>query len=248
MSKQNDEESDPSRFVAEQEAVEFVNTDEKSPTVFDLDDNTPDAVPDERWSELDDILFRSYKEQVWDEQFDKQMWSGSDEVPDFVKRWVEEVIEMTDPMWHGGFENIPETAALTVHKEIRDSLTQPQGWSINSIVNRLTDEFEFLDIDQARTITRSEVAAVLNKARETAYRARPDEVQVDWRGPDDSDTTEICSTVKELIEQSGGSVNVSELQNILEEVAREHTSKGGTPERAEEYMPHYQCRHTMIEV
>lgn len=213
----------------------------KAPTVIDLDEKS-------RWEELDDILLEAYQDQVWDENFSKLMWEDSDEVPEFVRTWVDDVVEMLDPMWTHGYEDISEAAALTVHKEITDSLTQPQGWSVNSIMRRLVNEFEWLDEDQARTITRNEVAAVLNRSREVAYRARPDEVQVRWKGPDDESTTVICSEVKEEIESQGGSVEMSRLREILEETASRHKDKGGTPERVTQYVPHYQCRHTMIEV
>jgi len=206
------------------------------------------TVPDGKWDELDDILFQSYREQIWEEKFGKQQWADSDDVPEFVQRWISEVVELTDPLWAGGFNDIPRMAALTVHKEITDSLTQPQGWSVNSIVGRIVDEFEWLEADDARNIVRSEVAAVLNKAREVAYRARPDEVMVDWSGPSDSHTTVICETVKERINAEGGSVPIEELKEILRDVSSEYREKGGTPERVEEYIPHYQCRHTLVQV
>jgi len=229
--------------------------EEKAPHVVDLDEADTqlkaidiDVVPDTEWQRLDDVRFRSYREQVWEEQFHKQMWADSDDVPEFVQRWIDEVVELTDPLWEGGFNNIPHAAALTVHKEITDSLTQPQGWSINSIVGRIVDEFEWLEADDARNIARSEVAAVLNKAREVAFRARPDEVQVDWQGPSDKHTTIICEEIKARIEDEGGSVPIEELTDILYEIASKHTDKGGTPERVDEYLPHHQCRHTMVQV
>lgn len=247
--------SDQSRFMGDDETITFVEDDLAAPDVVDLDEVNDEqkavdqtVVPDTEWQRLDDILFESYREQVWEEQFHKQQWADSDDVPEFVQRWVDEVVELTDPLWGGDFDNIPHAAALTVHKEITDSLTQPQGWSINSIVGRLVDDFEWLDPDDARNIVRSEVAAVLNKAREVAYRARPDEVMVDWQGPSDSSTTIICQTIKEEIESRGGSVPIEELTEILREVAREYVDEGGTPERVEEYVPHYQCRHTMVKV
>lgn len=203
---------------------------------------------DVNWQQLDEVLLETYKSQVWREEFEKSMWENSDEVPEFVQRWVSDVVERVDPMWDQGYENVPKAAALRLHKEITESLTQPQGWSVNSIVRRLTSEFEGLDVERARNITRSEVAAVLNKAREVAYRARPDEVQVKWVGPDDEDTTVICEHVKSRIAEVGGAVTVFKLREILDETAREHRGSGGTPERAKEYVPHYQCRHTMVEI
>lgn len=205
------------------------------------------AKDDSKLRELDDILFNTYREQIWSEKFEKQMWASSDDVPEFVKGWIGDVVDMVDPLWDQGFEDIPKSAALTVHKEITDSLIQPQGWSVNSIISRIVDEFEWLDEDHARTIVRQEVAGVLNKAREVAYRARSDKVMVDWVGPDDASTTTICRTIKSKIDEQGGSVPLPMLRKILDEVARDYRERGGTPERVDEYVPHYQCRHTMVE-
>jgi hypothetical protein len=102
--------------------------------------------------------------------------------------------------------------------------------------------------DRAEIIARQEVAAVLNKARAIAYQARPDSDQFvfGWVGPDDMDTTEICDSVKEAIEDEGGAVTLKKLQEILRREARQY--EYGTPERIDEFVPHYQCRHTLMQL
>jgi len=194
-------------------------------------------------------LLRAFKEQVWPEDLEKAptMWSSDDEVPDFVSRWVEDVIEHSDPMWEGSFDDVPVTEENKVHDAVKDSLTQPQGWSTQSIANRLQSTFEWMNQDRAETIARQEVAAVLNKAREIAYRARGDADQLvfDWVGPDDLDMTDICEDVKSRINSEGGAVTLDKLKEILRDVAKDYDY--GTPERIDQLLPHFQCRHTIME-
>lgn len=194
-------------------------------------------------------LFRAHREQIWIDDLSKAptMWESDESVPKFVEQWVSETIELVNPVWDGQFDNVPITDRYKVKEIISDSLTQPQGWSTDSIAKRLEEEFFYLSEDQSQIIARQEVAAVLNKARETAYKARPDseEKEFDWTGPSDRKTTELCSEIKSEVDSSGGSVSLNELKSIIKEKAQEH--EYGTPERASEYVPHYQCRHTLIE-
>lgn len=194
-------------------------------------------------------LFRAHREQIWIDDLSKAptMWESDESVPKFVEQWVSETIELVDPVWDGQFDNVPITDRYKVKEIISDSLTQPQGWSTDSIAKRLEEEFFYLSEDQSQIIARQEVAAILNKARETAYKARPDseEKEFDWIGPSDRKTTELCSEIKSEIDSSGGSVPLNELKSIIKEKSQEH--EYGTPERASEYVPHYQCRHTLIE-
>jgi hypothetical protein len=194
-------------------------------------------------------LFQAHKEQIWIDDLSKAptMWESDESVPKFVEQWVSETIELVNPVWDGQFDNVPITDRYKVKEIISDSLTQPQGWSTDSIAKRLEEEFFYLSEDQSQIIARQEVAAILNKARETAYKARPDSEQkeFDWIGPSDRKTTELCSEIKSEIDSSGGSVPLNELKSIIKEKAQEH--EYGTPERASEYVPHYQCRHTLIE-
>lgn len=194
-------------------------------------------------------LFRAHREQIWIDDLSKAptMWESDESVPKFVEQWVSETIELVNPVWDGQFDNVPITDRYKVKEIISNSLTQPQGWSTDSIAKRLEEEFFYLSEDQSQIIARQEVAAILNKARETAYKARPgsEEKEFDWIGPSDRRTTELCSEIKSEIDSSGGSVPLNELKSIIKEKAQEY--EYGTPERASEYVPHYQCRHTLIE-
>lgn len=183
------------------------------------------------------------KEQVWPEELEKSpTWQDDDDVTQQTREWVESVFKLRDPLYNE-YADVPETAGLRVTEVIKDALTQPQGWSLDSIVDELDKEFSFLPHHRVEKIVRQEVAAVLNEAELVSLQARPEEPTVKWVGPDDQSTTDLCTEVKEEV---GDGVPVSELLDILEEKARKYES--GTPQRADQGIPHWLCRHTIQEV
>lgn len=201
---------------------------------------------------IDKYLFDAHTKQIWPDDISKapEMWSGDDGVPDFVKNWINTVVEQYDP-FYGTYKGVSGDDAKEITEEIRKSLTQPQGWSINSIVNRVLNVDENLEKKQAIGIVRMEVAAVLNKSREVAYRAEKKVGNVylfDWVGPDTESTTPICEAIKEEIDARGGAVRLDILEAIMREKANEYDDKGGTPHRVSELVPHYGCRHTLHKV
>lgn len=220
---------------------------------------------------VDDLLMEAFEKQIWTDDMRKapNMWRRDDEVPQFVRTHVQDAVRQENTLW-GNYDTVPGSAALRVHEIIQDSLTQPQGWSIESVAKNLHDEFEDMDIDDAEKIARTEIAAVLNKAREIAYEAavgvaeaggigggirpegeepeQPEEIGYYWSGPQDSSTTKVCEEIKNEVHDRGGYVTKDELKEILFQKAKKYegTREGGTPERVEAFIPHYQCRHTFI--
>ena len=187
-----------------------------------------------------ECLSRAFREQVWPDELQKSpSWASNDDVDEETAQWVSSIIELEDPMWDE-YENVPMAAGLTVKQEIKESLTQPQGWSLESIANRLGDDFPHMEEHQRNRIARQEVAGVLNRSKIASLLARPDDPLVRWVGPDDGDTTELC---KSLVEESSDGVPISEMLSLLKDHAKQHD--GGTPERAEQGLPHWLCRHTV---
>jgi len=234
----------------EEEQYDLVSNDDSSaPDVHKVQTEKAAWKQNVDYEKLDEILTEAHKTQVWPDDLTKAptMWSSDDEVPDFVERWISDVIENVDPMWQGSFKDVPVTEENKVHETVKDSLTQSQGWSTASIANNLQQKFDWMTQDRAEIIARQEVAAVLNKAREVAYRARPDADQMvfDWVGPDDGDTTDICHDIKSRIAAKGGATTLDQLKDILKEVAEKYDY--GTPKRVEQLLPHFQCRHTIMQ-
>lgn len=189
-------------------------------------------------SDCDRCLEQAIEEQIWPEGVNKApSWQDDDDVTTQTQEWVDAVFELRDPLY-GDYSDIPQAAGLSVKRIIKDSLVQEQGWSLDSVITNLSDEFEWLSEGQAKTIARQEIAAVLNHAELLSLKARPDEPTVRWVGPEDRDTTELCSEVKDEV---GDGVPVSELEAILAEKAREYDY--GTPERVDQLVPHFLCRH-----
>jgi tRNA nucleotidyltransferase/poly(A) polymerase len=217
--------------------------------------STAEKIPDSVMKRSDDVLTlltETYEKQVWPDDLSKapRTWEGNEDVSKTVKDYVSIVVEQLDPL-HGDYKGVPYLAAQQVEEEVKASLTQPQGWSTNSVAKRIRNEFDWMDKRQSEKIARMEVAAVLNTAKSVMFRAAEpqDEMwEYDWVGPDDANTTKICDETKEEIERRGGQVPLDVLQDVLREKAREYRSEGGTPSRVEEYIPHFECRHTLERV
>ena len=184
-------------------------------------------------------ISRAHKSQVWPKSIEKSpSWTGSSDVDKETQEWVNVVLDMKDPMWDE-YSNTPMAAALTVKDEISTSLTQSQGWSIDSIQRRLRDDFPQLEKYERVRIARQEVAGVLNFSKIIAIQARKGDPLVRWVGPGDTDSTTLC---KQLERETSGGVPLSEMLELLKEYAEEF---GGTPERSQQGLPHIGCRYTI---
>lgn len=169
-------------------------------------------------------------------------WSNETDVPQFVRDALLTTLD-GGVLWEGMEE------ADEVRDVLEDSFTQPQGWSISSVVNRVQDTLNVSE-SKAEGITRMETAAALNTTRMEGYREQNDgDGSYYWGGPDDRRNTKVCEEIKAEIDARGGSVSYEELQSILRKYAEKYegTRQGGTPERVDEWVPHYECRHSPIE-
>jgi len=185
-------------------------------------------------------LTNAHREQIWPEDIQKSVtWGGDDDVTEEVQGWVDAVIQMEDPIWDS-YEGVPMAAANTIKGHLQDSLRQHQGWSLNSIVNRLRNDFPRMSKKQAETIARQEVAGTINRAKIDQLLARKEDPMVRWIGPGDQDSTELC---KDLEQESKSGMPLSEFMETMEEYTRRYDE--GTPERAKQGLPHFQCRYTI---
>lgn len=212
----------------------------------------------EGFAKVDDELMKFYTHIVWydvekdaeDVNLEKspEMWRSSDEVPEFVEEYIKEAVQQ-DAFWEGSFDELPPGSEQHIRDLFEENMTQPQGWSLSSIMEDLEDLFPYAEKDYLMEITRNEVAALANKAREEAYEDSAEEGEeflFYWSGPEDHRTTEICSRMKsETNPRHGGTPKpLEEMRELLEEIAEEE--KGGLPGRVKEWLPHFQCRHTFV--
>lgn len=238
----------------------------KEPDVFEVE-GTAKAVTnpfdeiDYDYEEIDDLLEEAHEKSVqWgvtEENPDLSkapgIWSSDDEVPEFVLEALEHLIEEGDVVWTGGYARLPPSAEATIIETLEDVMTQPQGWSLGSLLDALRDNLGDIDAadvedDYLLNILRNETSAVLNTAREEAYEGRPDseEYEYDWIGPNDHRTTDTCLSIEGRIEDEGGAVSMERLKEILYEEALVHADEEGTPERADDWVPHHNCRRTFV--
>lgn len=210
------------------------------------------ALSAEEYERCDDVLKQMHENLAqWDgEDLSKAppAWTDDEDIPQFV---FEAILGALDEgvVWDK-FEGYSQQAANAIRNSLQENLTQPQGWSIGSIVDDLLDMYPGMEQGKALNIAQTEVSGILNTAREGAYRQREgsDDYVYYWQGPNDHRTTEVCAEIEEEIEARGGSVPLEELQEILMAKAEKYegTREGGTPERVDEWIPHFQCRRTFI--
>jgi len=174
------------------------------------------------------------------------IWASDDQVPDWVLEALEDLIRTGDIIWEGGYERLPPGAQAEIERVLEDRMTQPQGWSLDSLLDDLKDFYPEHDDEYLLNILRNETSALLNTAREEAYELRDDsdEYVYDWIGPNDHRTTDTCLSIEERIEDEGGAVSMERLKEILLEEAIAHREAEGTPERVDDWQPHYSCRRT----
>lgn len=91
-------------------------------------------------------------------------------------------------------------------------------------------------------IARTEMASTVNVGREIAYKHRDPEnaFRYHWVGPADGRTTEICRTIKARQPTEG--LPLEDLKRLVKTVATELTQP---PFQPRDWLPHFQCRHTV---
>lgn len=210
------------------------------------------------YEKCDDALLEAHEKAVqWkaDQSLDEfdiskapGIWESQDQVPDWVIEALRDLIRSGEVIWRGGYERLPPSAEAEIERILEDRLTQPQGWSLDSLLRDLKDHYPEQDDKYLLSVLRNETSAVLNTAREEAYEQRDDseEYVYDWIGPNDFRTTDTCLDIEAEIEDRGGAVPMPELKQILYEKAVDHAGAEGTPERVDDWQPHHQCRRTFV--
>lgn len=156
------------------------------------------SLSDEEFVQLDAYLYAAHETQVQPKSIkdiEKRAWSVDGDVPDFVFEAIELAIDRGAVF--RDFESLPAGVVDRVEGILGDALTQPQGWSLDSIVDNMSDAFPGVDETDLETVARTETASVLNTAREDGYRSRGEQSDLfRWQGPEDSRTTPACRDLK----------------------------------------------------
>jgi hypothetical protein len=181
----------------------------------------------EQVAKVDEVCLRAFERQIMPPSLDaieKDAWTSDEDVPEYVRNAIADVFDTGDAIFDR-FESLPGRVRDVISSTLEDALTDPGGWSLDSMVDRMSSELPRADPGDLETIARTESASVLNEAREEGYRDRDlDDALFYWQGPDDSRTTDACEALKDDTNPSHGGdpVSLPELVNKEREVHGEH--------------------------
>lgn len=231
--------------------------DSGNPNGADSDDDDTLALSADELAAYDRHLLKAHASQIQPESVDdieKRAWNRDESVPEYVRQGVLNAIERGAIF--DSFETVPGTLRETLEDILRDSLTQSQGWSLDSIVDRMRDAFPGVDGDALETVARTETSSVLNRARETGYENREDadRFKYYWQGSVDSRTTQCCEDLMiatgvesgtpetPFSEVPGEAVDMATLVRLEREASDHHF-----PDLSfRRHVPHINCRKTFV--
>ena len=207
------------------------------------------ALSEEELLKADEVLLSAYESQIMPESvadIEKAAWSGDESVPDYVIEQIRMAIDKGAVF--DGIKSIPEKARRELEGLLEDKLTQPQGWSLDSLVGDAQDLFPGVDEDQLEVVMRTETASVLNEAREEGYQSREESgrYKFKWVGPSDKRTTDACTELKEKTNPDHGGTPVAMPE--LKRMAREVHAKHFNSLEYREFCIHPNERHTFVRV
>lgn len=213
--------------------------------------------PSVRYMEVDDALFEAIQKSSWwiarqDDLSNLEkspgIWRHDDEVPEYVREVIGEIIRNTRWRW-SDFDSLNVQEARKLTDILEEKMTQPQGWSVTSIAEDLQEELN-LPEEVAAGMAADTTHNVLNTTREEAYEEMEgsENFEFDWINPMDHRTTKICMGIIGEISDAGGSVSMNKLKSLLRKYALKYEggSEGGTPDRVDQWQPHYGCRSSMV--
>lgn len=172
------------------------------------------------------------------------VYATRNDVPPNVQNRIESAIESHD------FSVAQEIDSPTLERVFRKSLTQPQGWSIDSLTRNLRKATDGVDKNVARTTARTESTAILNEAREQALSELQADIDEDilhyWDGPDDEDTTDMCTFLKRETNPAygGDPVSMEELHALQREAIEKYGDGQPYSGNVRDHILHPNERHT----
>jgi hypothetical protein len=179
-------------------------------------------------TELDDLMLTAHREQIQPAtlgDIEKRVWTDDDAVPEYVRERIERAIRDLGAVFED-IESVPSSTIDRLKDILADQMTQPQGWSLDSIVDEMSDVWPGVSEEKLETVARTETASVLNTAREDGYEDLPgdDTPRFYWEGPADSRTTEACEELKARTNPDFGGepVSMNDLIRAQEDVQATH--------------------------
>lgn len=195
-----------------------------------------------------DVLQKAYEHLVWSddavEQKASPFFDEDEDVPEFAKKLVRRAIQAGAVF--ADFDELGAGARLKLTDFFSEKLTQPQGWSLNSLADDIVDEFG-VDREYAEDIARNEAGNILKKSREIGYEEQGDldDRRFKWIGPEDDRKHEACWWMLEKTNPDHGGTPrpLDELKDLVQEANRRFVEGHD----AREWSPHIGCRDTYVE-
>lgn len=126
------------------------------------------------------------------------------------------------------FSGLPKKAAREIQQEILDSLTQPQGWSTDSIVRRIQHHWEVRGHSpeasraRAENVARTEVRSLASEFKRRNWHTDEAERQQKFkyhiRGANDHRTTKLSHWTRLQVPRGG--LELEEMEKMLDEGVR----------------------------
>jgi len=176
---------------------------------------------------------------------------ASSETPEFVLERIREAIR--GGAMFSEFDEIPSDRLMDLRESFADALTEPDGFTLDSMTDSLMEFEDDLSRDDAERIARTESSAVLNSAREDGYQERGEAQDglFYWTGADPGDDrqTDACEW---LIEQTnpfhgGTPVGLDELRGMLGEAHTHDDDMDRDMSRPESWIVHINERSTFAQ-
>jgi len=193
-------------------------------------------------------LFGPFGEHATEQQLTQQFrdpdFADDEDVPEFAEELIDRAVAgqaITPP------QDFSDRQARILNNVVADSLTQRQGWSLESINNRLAAAVPDVSKDTRRNITVNAVQDVVNAAVELGYviEGNLDEREFYYAGPDHPT---ICEHCRDLLQETnpgygGDPVPLQELRDMIQQKADQHFDgidvQGGKM--------HISCKHRVSE-
>ena len=196
-----------------------------------------------------DVLQDAYEHVVWADDVDgveqkaEPFFDEDEDVPEFAKQLVNRAIQSGAVF--ADFDQLGAGARLKLTDFFADKLTQPQGWSLDSLANDIADEFD-VDREYAEDIARNEAGNILKKSREIGYKEQglDDEAEFKWVGPEDDRKHEACWWLLEKTNPDHGGTPrpLDELKELVQEANRRFVEGHD----ARDWSPHIGCRDAYV--
>ena len=172
-------------------------------------------------------------------------WAEEYICKDLIKADLHLFVQALLSVKHWMFASLSQLQSEKIYTALVERMTSDK-WALSDLTKSIQEAEPSIDDFQAKTIARSESTLIVNKSREMQYaRDPPGKYGYYWSGPKDHRTTEICSNIKARTPAAGFD-SPEELSRVIQEEAKKYYDSKGYKTVIREWLPHPNCRHTVI--